>query len=77
MSYLSFGIKWKIHNVFHLLLLKQDIIRIEQVNQNNTLPEPEREFEVRNNKVKAIIDSTIYSKEAAHNQMLVLHYLVL
>lgn len=44
-------------------LLKQDVIKNKQINK---LPEPEREFETRNNKkykVKIIIDNIIYSKE--------------
>ena len=47
-----------------MLLLKQDIIRKKQVNE--TLSEPEKKFEARNNKeykVKAIINSAMYSKK--------------
>ncbi len=46
---------------------------------NAVLPESEKEFEAGNNKkykVKTIIDSAMYSKEAK-NQMLSLYYLVL
>lgn len=61
--------KWKIHNVFYISLLEQDITRKRQVNQNNThvLLELEREFEAGNNKkykVESIIDSVIYGKKA-------------
>ena len=53
-------------------LLDQDITRKKQVNQNKTLPKPEKKFEAENDKeyeVKAIINSAIYSKEA-NDQML-------
>lgn len=46
---------------------------------NTTLPEPKKEFETENDKnykVKAIINSAMYSKEV-NNQMPVLYYLVL
>ena len=60
-------IKWKIHNVFHISLLEQDITRKKQADK--TLPEPKKnlEFEVRDNKkykVKAIIDSAVYNQQA-------------
>ncbi len=49
------------------------------MNQNNTLLEPKREFEAKNNKkykVESIIDNVVYSKKA-ENQLLGLYYLVL
>ncbi len=58
-------------------LLEQDIRKKWQV--NDALPEPEKEFESRNNKkyqVKSIIDSVVYNKEA-NNKMLDLYYLIL
>ncbi len=50
------------------------------MNQNDALPEPEREFEAGDDKeyeVEAIINSAVYGKEAAGNQMPGLCYLVL
>ncbi len=49
------------------------------MNQNNTLPEPEMEFQTRDNKkykVELIINSAIYGKETK-NQLLGLYYLLL
>ncbi len=60
-------------------LLEQDTTRKERVNKK-TLSKSEKEFEARNNKeykVEVIIDSAIYGKEAANNQILDLYYLVL
>ncbi len=60
-------------------LLEQDTIKKGQVNEK-TLLEPGREFEGRNNKeyeVETIIDSAVYGKEAANDQMPGLYYLIL
>ncbi len=72
--------KWKIHDVFHVSLLEQDIPRKRRVDK--TLPELEKdvEFEAGGNKeyeVKVIIDSTVYDQQANNNQMPGLYYLVL
>ena len=56
--------KWKIHDVFHMLLLEQDISRKGRINE--LFPEPEPEFDADDNKeykVEAIIDSAVYAKE--------------
>ncbi len=58
--------KWKIHNVFYVSLLEQDIIRKEWVD-NKALPEPEKKFEAEDDKeyeVEAIIDTAVYSQQA-------------
>lgn len=64
---LKLSTKWKIYNVFHLLLLEQNIIRKDQVNKlGNDLLEPKKEVEVGDNKeyeVEAVIDSVVYSQE--------------
>lgn len=63
---LELSSKWKIHDVFHVLLLEQDTIRKGQV-VNNALLESEREFDTENNKkykVKAIVDSAVYDQQA-------------
>ncbi len=54
---------WKIYNVFHVLLLKQDITKKRRV--DNTLPGPKNdlEFEARGNReyeFETIIDSAVY-----------------
>ncbi len=57
--------KWKIHDVFHVSLLEQDTTRKGRVDK--ALPEPEKEFEVGDNKeyeVEAIIDSAMYGQQA-------------
>ena len=64
-------IKWKIHNVFHISLLEQDITKKEQVD-NKALPEPEKDlkFGARGDKdyeIKAIINSTMYGQQANNN----------
>ncbi len=56
---------WKIHNVFHVSLLEQDTTRKRRVDK--ALPEPEKEFEVGDNKkyeVEAIIDNAIYGQQS-------------
>ena len=73
--------KSKIHNVFYVSLLEQNIMRKKQVDK--ALPEPENnlEFKASGNKkyeVKAIIDIAVYSQQAnSSDQMPGLYYLVL
>ena len=60
-------------------LLKQDITKKKQVNKK-TLLESKKKFEVREDKkykVKAIINSVMYGKKMANNQIPDLYYLVL
>ncbi len=71
--------KWKIHDVFHVSLLEQDITRRERVDK--ALPEPEKdlEFEAGGDKeyeVEAIIESIVYGQQT-NDQMPGLYYLVL
>ena len=78
---LELSTKWKIHNIFHMLLLEQHTTRKGRVNRK-ALPEPEKEleFEVGDNKkyeIEAIIDSAIYYQQANNNQMPGLYYLIL
>ena len=71
--------KWKIHNVFHMSLLKQNTTKKRQVD-NKALPEPENEFEARDDKedeIKTIIKSAVYGPQANNNEMPGLYYLVL
>ena len=67
--------KWWIHNVFHVLLLEQDITKKEQVDKNVT------ELDAGDNKsgeykVEAICDSAVYARESA-GHLPGLYYLVL
>lgn len=70
--------KWKIHYIFHISLLEQNIIRKGQVNQNNAILEPENKFEAETSKkyeVTFIINGIIYRKRA-ENQFPHINYLV-
>ena len=65
--------KWRIHNVFHVLLLEQDTIKKGQVN------DMQLKFKTGNNKeykVNGIWDSVVYARESAR-QLPGLYYLVL
>ena len=65
--------KWKIDDVVHILLLKQDTTKKWQVN------DIQLEFQAGNNKeykVNGIWDSTVYAKESTTGQLLRLYYLV-
>ncbi len=72
--------KWKIHDVFYVSLLEQDITRKGQVDNKTLLElEKELEFEAGGNKeyeVKPIIDSAVYGQQA-NDQMPNLYYLIL
>ena len=66
--------KWKIHDVFYVSLLQQDITKKERINKNMT----ELEFDAGNSKkykVKAIRDSVIYAKKL-EGHLPSLYYLV-
>ncbi len=76
---LEVPIKWKIQDVFHVSLLKQNTIIKRQVNQNDTIPELKKEFKTKDDKkyeVKAIINSIMYGKEV-NNQLPNFYYHVL
>ena len=63
---------WKIHNVFYISLLEQDIIKKRQVN------DMQLEFETGDNKeykVDGIQDSAVYAKESITSQLPELYYL--
>ena len=66
--------KWKIHNVFHVSMLKQDTTRKGRVDENAT------ELDAGNDKggkykVEAIWDSTVYTRESA-DHLPGLYYLI-
>ncbi len=72
--------KWKIHNVFHVLLLEQDIKR--RVRGDKALLELEKELEFKAGgskeyEIKTIIDNAMYGQQTNNNQMPSLYYLVL
>ena len=53
--------KWKIYDIFYVLLLKQDTTKKKQVN-NKALPEPEKKLEAGDDKkyeMKTIINSMV------------------
>ena len=73
---LDLPIKWKIHDIFHVSLLEQDITR--KGGMNELYPEPEPKLYAGDNKeyeVEAIIDSAVYAKEADRD-LPSLYYLV-
>ena len=67
--------KWRIHNIFHISLLEQDITKKRQVNNMQL----NFEFEASNGEeyeVDGIWDSAVYARESAR-QLSGLYYLVL
>ena len=67
--------RWKMHDVFHISLLEQDISRKERVDKRVT----ELELEAGNSKkyeVEAIRDSTVYASKSESGQLPGLYYLV-
>ena len=73
---LNLPTKWKIHNVFHVILLEQDTTKKGRMNE--LFLEPEPKFDAGDNKeygVEAIINSAVYFKKA-EKHLPSLHYLV-
>ena len=69
--------KWKIHNVFHVSLLEQDITRKGRVDKEAR----QMEFDAGNDesgeyKVEAIQDSAVYARESESGHLPGLYYLV-
>ena len=70
--------KWKIHDVFHVSLLEQDIARKGRVDKEVR----QIEFDVGDDdggeyKVEAIWDSAVYARESESGHLPGLYYLVL
>ena len=69
--------KWKIHDVFHMLLLEQGTTRKKRVDKEVR----QIEFDTSNNsgeyKAKAIWDSAVYVRESKSGHLSGLYYLVL
>ena len=68
--------KWKIHDVFHVLLLEQDTTKKGQMDKDVE----QMEFNTGNNveeyKVEAIRDSAVYARESKSGHLPGLYYLV-
>lgn len=56
--------KWRIYDVFHVSLLKQETTKKEQVDETTSWLEFENDNNEKKYKVKAICDSMIYIKES-------------
>lgn len=68
--------RWKIHNIFHMSLLKQDITKKRQVDEKVR----QINFEVGNNKeykIEAIWNSMVYARESDLGYLPRIYYLVL
>ena len=67
--------KWRIYDVFHVLLLEQDITKRGQVDKTTSQIELD-EANSEEYKIKAIYDSAVYAREL-ESHLLGLYYLVL
>ncbi len=70
---------WKIHDVFHMLLLEQETTTKRRVDK--ALPESEKDLEFdaggsKEYKVKAMINSAVYGQQANNDQIPGLYYLI-
>ncbi len=68
--------KWKIHDVFHVSLLEQDITKKERVDETTSRLEFKSDGNGEEYKVKAICNSAVYARES-EGHLLSLYYLVL
>ena len=67
--------KWRVHDVVHVSLLKQDITRKGRVSEK--VPELDASDEDSNKyKVEAIWDSAVYANNSESGHLLGLYYLV-
>ena len=66
--------EWKIYNVFHMSLLKQDITKREQVEKMPELNTSNND--IKEYKMEAIQDSAIYAKKSESGHLLGFDYLV-
>ena len=69
--------KWRIHNVFHVSLLKQDTIRKRWVDDENTAELDAGDNKSGKYKVEAIRNSEVYARGSESGHLLGLYYLVL
>ena len=69
--------KWRIHDIFHVSLLEQDITRKGQVDKNTTeLAELDAGEDSGEYEVEAIRDSAVHARESELGYLLGLYYLV-
>ena len=66
--------KWRIHDVFHVSLLKQDITRKRRVDDENV--ELDASNENGEYEVEAIRDSEVYTRESKSGDLPGFHYLL-
>ena len=66
--------KWKIHDVFYILLLEQDITRKWQVDKNATKLNASNEGEKY--KIDAIQNNIVYARDSKSGHLLGLYFLV-
>lgn len=67
--------KWRIHDIFHVLLLKQNTTRKKQVEENVT----QLEFRASDHeeyKIEGICNNIIFAKELEIGYLLVFYYLI-
>ena len=65
--------KWRIHDVFYVSLMEQDITKKERVDNETELDAGDNSGEYE---VEAIWDSAVYAKESESGQLPGLYYLV-
>ena len=65
--------KWRIHNVFHVSLLEQDITRKEQVKK---VPKLDAGDNSKEYEVETIWDNAVYAMESESGHLPGLYYLV-
>lgn len=69
--------KWKIHNIFYLLLLEYDITKKERIDETTSQLEFEVNDKGKEYKVKQIWDNAVYAKKSVGDYLPRFYYLVL
>ena len=67
--------KWRIHDVFHMSLLKQDTTKMRRVDENATKPDASNN-DSGEYKVEVIRDSAVYARKSVSGHLPGLYYLV-
>ena len=73
---LEYPKKWRIHDIFHVLLLEQDTIKKGRVDKATSQIEFEGKGEGEEYEVEAICDSAAYARELDSSHLPGLYYLV-
>ena len=68
--------KWRIYDVFHISLLKQDTTRKRRVDKNDMAELDADDNESGEYKVEAIQNSAVYARESESGYLSELYYLV-